>query len=101
MDKPKLPDGWQAWDPCRDDHNRPVACDCCNWKGCDDDVDDYIPDFEQRVDPGMTVPVGVCPATHTDPKNGDYTCGGLVYYSDVQIIYRRLPNILERIAEEI
>jgi hypothetical protein len=93
-----LPNGWQAWDPCGGNSNRPVECGNCDWKGFEEAVDDYIPDFAQRVDAGMIVPVGVCPATHADSKDGSYPCGSLVYFSDVEIAYRPTPTILDKIV---
>ncbi len=81
------PDGWQEWDPCVIDANRPVECGNCDWTGRELDVELYIPDLQDRVDPGMTMPVGVCP------------CGSLVYFSDVEIVYRRKPGVLGKIVE--
>lgn len=95
----KLPDGWQEWDPCSSDRNRPVECGNCDWKGREDEIDTYIPDLSQRVDPGMIMPVGVCPATHIFTKDGNYPCGSTVYYSDIEVVYRRIPNVLEKIVE--
>lgn len=101
MARRRIPRGWSEWDPCSGDNNRPVECSNCDWKGREDECDDYIPDLQERIEPGMIVPVGVCPAIHTDSRDGDYPCGSLVYYSDVEIIYRKVPNVLERIAEEV
>ena len=92
-----LPNGWSEYDPCTGNSNRPVQCDNCQWKGFEDDVPDGvwgIKDICERVDGGMIVPVGVCPAII-----GDYSCGSLVYYTDVQIMYRPAPTILDKIVE--
>jgi hypothetical protein len=93
MSKP--PKGWQGWDPCSDDKNRPVECGNCGWTGREDEVDEYIPDLSERIDAGMIVPVGCC----TAPRGGTYLCGSLVYYTDVEIIYRRKPGVLDKIVE--
>jgi len=93
------PEGWQEWDPCGGDKNRPVECGNCDWTGRESEIDEYIPDFEDRVEAGMIVPVGVCPATHTDSEDGDYPCGSTVYFADVEIVYRRKPGILDKIVE--
>ena len=93
------PEGWTTWDPCSGDNNRPVMCLNCDWTGHEDDVDNNIPDLWERVDAGMIMPVGVCPAIHSCSKDGDYPCGSTVYYSDVEMVYRRKPNVLEKIVE--
>ncbi len=103
----KLPDGWHhgqhtALDGVPD--NRPVQCHDCGWEGREDDVERTLWEIHklaERLDSGDVVPVGTCPAIHTDSKDGDYACGALVYYSDVIVAYRRAPNVLERLAEEV
>jgi hypothetical protein len=96
------PEGWQEWDPCCSDNNRPVECGNCDWKGRENDISDGIwgiNDIYERIDAGSVVPVGVCPAVHSCSKDGDYPCGSLVYFSDVEMVYRRVPNVLEKIVE--
>ena len=94
----ELPKGWTDHDPCGGNSNRPVECGQCDWRGHEGDVDDFIPDFSQRVDPGMIVPAGVCPKMHLCSKDGIYPCGSLVYFSDVEIAYRPTPTILDKIV---
>ena len=96
----KPPSGWEWWDPAAGDKNRPVSCDDCGWEGREDEAEGYIPDLSERLDPGMIVPVGCCPATVTDTgSTAPFPCGALVYYSDVEIVYRKKPNVLEKIVE--
>lgn len=103
MTSSKLPKGWSDYDVCMSDRNRPVKCGDCRWEGHENDLEDDglwgIRDIYNRIDAGSVVPAGQCPAIHTDSKNGDYECGALVYYDDVEIIYRRKPNILDQIVE--
>ena len=93
------PEGWQEWDPCGGDKNRPVECGDCDWTGREDEVDEYMPDLSERIDAGMIVPVGCCTAQIEDSKDGAYLCGSLVYYTDVEIVYRRKPGVLDKIVE--
>jgi len=100
----KLPKGWQDWDPCGGDRNRPVECGNCDWKGFEDDIEDGlwgINDLVVRIDPGGIVPVGACPSMLTHENTGTYRCDSHVYHADVEIIYRRKPSILDKIVEAI
>jgi hypothetical protein len=60
-------------------------------------------DLHERISPGVQCPAGECPATVTsdDPHIGDHPCRSLVYYTDIEIAYRRTPNVLEQIVEAI
>ena len=98
------PKGWSTHDPCATDANRPVECGDCNWVGWEDDVDDGlwgINDLVERLDQGGIVPVGACPARIANTSTGTYRCQALVYYSDVEIVFRRKPSILDKIVEAI
>ena len=98
------PKGWEDYDVCLGESNRPVHCGSCDWKGFEDDVEDGlwgINDIEDRLSVGSVVPVGECPATIIDAKVGSFTCGSLTYYSDVEIVYRRTPTVLDQIVEAV
>ncbi len=102
MDKP--PKGWSEHDPCSSEPNRPVKCDSCYWEGfeADHEFDLWgIADICERLCPGGVTPVGECPAKIDDPNVGLRTCRSLVYYSDIEIVYRRKPGILDKIVEAI
>ena len=104
MDLPP-PKGWSTHDPCAPDTNRPVKCDNCDWEGHEEGLGDRdiwgIADLCERLDPGGVTPVGECPAKLDDPNIWPYTCRSLVYYSDVEMVYRRKPGILDKIVEAI
>lgn len=99
-----IPEGWQEWDPCGGDKNRPVECGDCQWEGFESDIPDGlygISELENRIDPGSIVPVGSCPEQLVDANIGTYKCDAHVYYADVEIVYRRKPGILDKIVEAI
>ena len=97
MTKPKPPKGW--FDNPYEAHNfltpdnRPVECGNCDWTGTENGLGlpfEECEDIWERLDPGSEVPVGECP-----------DCRSFAYYSDVQVAFRLVPNVLQRIAEEI
>ena len=97
MSRPKLPNGWypsaSEAHSFNTPHNRPVECDNCDWEGTESNLGrpfDECEDLWERLDPGYEVPAGECPV-----------CSCFSYYSDVQVAYRLMPNILQRIAEEV
>ncbi len=108
-DSPKLPKGWHEgqWSALSADcsqipQNRPVECGDCNWTGDEGDIDVMIYDCSnlfERLDAGSVVPVGECPAQVMDSKDGVSVCGAFVYYTDVEIAYRRTPGVLDQIVE--
>lgn len=98
-----LPKGWEESDPCAGDSNRPVACGSCDWKGDESDVPDglwEVDDIHDRVESGDIVPAGICPA-EADPNVGVYACRSLVFYSDVEIVYRKVLGVLDKIVEAV
>lgn len=54
-----------------DDTSARFTCDCCGWNGSHDDLDERIPDAEERLNAGCIAPAGACP-----------DCGALAYYTD-------------------
>lgn len=95
--KPKLPDGWHDHPSRAFDYNPPkdreVECGCCNWKGLESEMHKPLEECSalwERLTPGHEVPAGECAE-----------CFSFCYYADIQIAYRRKPNILEWIAEEV
>lgn len=99
-----VPKGWQEWDPCGGDKNRPVECGHCQWEGFENDIPDGIwgiDNIYDRIDPGSVVPVGPCPAKLTDSNIGTHTCQSHTYFSDVEIVYRLKPTVLDKIVEAI
>lgn len=104
-DHPKPPKGWHwgPWDALRangykPEQDRPVYCGNCDWTGRESDITVMIYDCDNlpgRLDPGSEVPVGECPAI----QRGFDLCGSFVYYNDIEIAYRRKPDILEQIVE--
>lgn len=94
----KLPKGWEHWDIGSVNDNRPVRCDGCGWEGREDDLDEIV-DFHARVMPGEIVPAGQCPNPVMDSKDGEYDCGCLVHYTDVEVAYRWAPGVLDKIVE--
>lgn len=88
------PKGWNSYDVAAADSNRPVGCGCCDWIGLEDGLDRDgiygIDNLYDRLDPGSIVPVGECPE-----------CDSLVYYNDVEIAYRLVPTILDKIVEAV
>lgn len=96
----KLPDGWTEWDPNSHIQDRPLVCSDCGWTGRESDIEDYyIHDIFERIDAGQIMPVAECPEMHMDSKDGDYKCGALVHYSDIEVAYRPAPTVLEKIVE--
>ena len=102
--------GWQEHDPASGDDNRPVKCGSCDWEGLESEVFQRLYNCEnlfERLDPGSVVPVGECPYLHEDedweenesPRRT--VCRSLVYYADVEIIYRRTPTVLDLIVEAV
>ena len=95
----QLPKGWTYYDPLVSEPNRPVKCDCCDWKGHESDLDNDIWLYDgiyQRIDRGDIMPAGFCPAEI--PKS-DRLCSALVYFNDVTVAFKKIPNILEQIVE--
>lgn len=94
----KLPKGWEDYDIGCCDSNRPVRCDACGWEGREEDTDDIV-DLYERVMAGEIMPPGQCPGEVLCSKDGASKCGALVHYTDVQVAWRRTPNVLEKIVE--
>jgi len=95
----QLPKGWSYYDPLAKNDNRPVECNCCDWKGREHDLDDCAWSYDgiyQRVERGGVLPAGTCPAEHIGMNR---TCSALVYFSDVIVAFKEIPNVLDQIAE--
>jgi hypothetical protein len=94
----QLPRGWTFYDPLAYASNRPVKCECCEWKGHESDLDESVWSYNgiyQRISPGDVMPAGTCPKS----VGKNRLCSSLVYFNDVVVAFKEIPNILEQIAE--
>lgn len=106
---PKVPDGWVAdhYNALTDEErggDRPVECEECSWKGRESDVDILLHDIKDLADrlvPGGPVPYGLCPNWISDDSivPSTFVCSCPVYHTDIQIAYRKMPDVLDRIVE--
>jgi hypothetical protein len=76
-----LPRGWTTEDPFLHAENRPVACSDCDWTGRADDLVNAGREILDGLTPGGITPVGRCPE-----------CIALVFFSDVQVVWRPRPS---------
>jgi hypothetical protein len=107
---PPPPDGWVsepylALTPEERGGDRPVECWECGWKGHESDVDmtlSDIKDLGERLTPGDPSPYGLCPSWISDDSTvpATFVCSCFVYYTDIQVAYRKMPDVLDRIVEE-